>query len=80
MDFLGQFFIAAMLQPKLSIFSTDMLWESCSKIDIEQLSHIMCVTHMAVLAIFWKKNTKMTTFSFLSKLLAKLAIFSTDML
>ena len=35
---------------KLAIFSTGMLWESCSKFNLEQLSHSMSVANIARLA------------------------------
>ena len=36
---------------KLSIFATDMLWESCSKLNFEQLSHSMPVENIASLTV-----------------------------
>ena len=36
---------------KLAIFSTDMPWESCSKLNFEQLSHSMPVENIASLAV-----------------------------
>ena len=39
----------------LAILSTDMLWESCLKFNLEQLSHSMCVTNIAILLDIWKK-------------------------
>ena len=36
---------------KLAIFSTGMLWESCSKFNLEQLSHSMSVANIASLAV-----------------------------
>ena len=36
---------------KLEIFSTDMLWESCSKFNLEQLSHSMSVANIVSLAV-----------------------------
>ena len=38
---------------KLAIFSTGMLWESCSKFNLEQLSHSMSVENIASLAIIY---------------------------
>ena len=35
---------------KLAIFPTDMLWESCSKLNFRQLFHSMSVANMASLA------------------------------
>ena len=34
---------------KLAIFATDMLWENCSKLNFEQLSHSMPVENIACL-------------------------------
>ena len=36
---------------KLAIFATDMLWESCLKFNLEQLSHSMSVANIASLAV-----------------------------
>ena len=36
---------------KLTIFATDILWESCSKYDFKQLFHSMSVQNMAILAV-----------------------------
>ena len=40
----------------LAILSTDMLWESCLKFNLEQLSHSMFVTNIAILLDIWKKT------------------------
>ena len=57
---------------KLAIFATDMLWESCLKFNLEQLSHSMSVANIASLAV-----ARETYFPWIR---AKLAIFATDML
>ena len=36
---------------KLAIFATDMLWKSCSEINLEQLSHSMFCKNIASLAV-----------------------------
>ena len=36
---------------KLAIFATDILWESCSKLNFEQLSHTMSIVNVAILAV-----------------------------
>ena len=36
---------------ELAIFSTDMLWESCSKFNLEQLSHSKSVANITSLAV-----------------------------
>ena len=36
---------------KLAIFATDMLWESCSKLNSKQLSYSMSVANIASLAV-----------------------------
>ena len=60
---------------KLAIFPTDMLWESCSKLNFKQLSHSMSVANIASLASL--VVARETRFPWI---LAKLAIFATDML
>ena len=57
---------------KLSIFATDMLWESCSKLNFKQLSNSMSEANIASLA-----GAKETCDP---QQLAKLAIFATNML
>ena len=57
---------------KLAIFSTDMLWESCSKFNLEQLSYSMSVANIARLASCSGSQVSLAT--------AKLVIFSTEML
>ena len=57
---------------KLAIFATDMLWESCLKFNLEQLSHSMSVANIASLAV-----ARETYFPWIR---AKLSIFATDML
>ena len=52
MTTLGHFSIA---MAKLAIFFTDMLWESCQKFYLEQLSHSMSVANIAILALIRKK-------------------------
>ena len=44
------FFISA----KLAIFATDMLWESCCKLNLEQLSYSMFCKNIAHLAVIQK--------------------------
>ena len=53
---------------KLTIFFTDMLWESCLKFDFEQLSHSMFCKNIAHLASIEGTQVSIAT--------AKLAIFS----
>ena len=36
---------------KLAIFATDILWESCSKLNLKQLSYSMSVANIASLAV-----------------------------
>ena len=55
---------------KLAIFSTDMLWESCSKFDLEHLSHSMSVVNITSLVVATETCDPW--------ILAKLAIFATD--
>ena len=57
---------------KLAIFATDMLWESCSKLNFEQLSHSMSVSKINGYARIQGKTSFLAT--------AKLAIFATDIL
>ena len=42
----------------LAIFSKDMLWESCLKFNLEQLSHSMCRANIAILLDIGKKPQK----------------------
>ena len=49
-----------------------MLWESCSKLNFKQLSHSMSVAYIASLAVAMETCDPW--------MLAKLAIFATDML
>ena len=41
---------ASLATAKLAIFATDILWESCSKLNFEQLSHTMSIVNVAILA------------------------------
>ena len=43
--------LATTKQAKLAIFATDMLWESCLKLNLEQLSHSMSVANITSLAV-----------------------------
>ena len=40
-----------MITAKLAIFTTDMLWESCSKVNFKQRFHSMSVANIASLAL-----------------------------
>ena len=54
---------------KLAIFATDMLWESCSKLNFKQLSHSMSVANIASLAVIIIIKFYV---NFLKKLLSKI--------
>ena len=45
---------------KLAIFATDILWESCSKLNFEQLSYTMSIVNVAILAVA-RKNMSIAT-------------------
>ena len=51
---------ASLATAKLAIFATDMLWESCSKLNFEQLSHTMSIVNVAILAVA-RKNVSIAT-------------------
>ena len=38
---------ASLATAKLAIFGTDILWESCSKLNLEQLFHTMSIVNVA---------------------------------
>ena len=62
-------FIKKINNCKLVIFATDILWESCFKFDLDQLSYCMSVANITSLAV---ANVCLAT--------SKIAIFATDML
>ena len=62
------FFISA----KLAIFATDMLWESCCKLNLEQLSHSMFCKNITRLAVAMETGVPW--------ILAKRAIFLQNIL
>ena len=51
---------ASLATAKLAIFATDILWESCSKLNFEQLSHTMSIVNVAILAVA-RKNMSIAT-------------------
>ena len=51
---------ASLATAKLAIFVTDILWESCSKLNFEQLSHTMSIVKVAILAVT-RKNMSIAT-------------------
>ena len=42
---------ASLATAKLAIFGTDILWKSCSKLNLEQLFHTMSIVNVASLAV-----------------------------
>ena len=60
---------------KLAIFATDMLWESCSKLNFEQLAHSMSVENIASLAVMWKIYIKLVQLSIFLKKRSKTDLF-----
>ena len=51
---------ASLATAKLAIFATDILWENCSKLNFEQLSHTMSIVNVAILAVA-RKNMSIAT-------------------
>ena len=63
------FFLAT---AKIATFTMDIVWESCSKFNLEQLSHSMSVSKINGYAHIQGKTNSLAT--------AKLAIFATGIL
>ena len=51
---------ASLATAKLAIFATDILWESCFKLNFEQLSHTMSIVNVDILAVT-RKNMSLAT-------------------